>query len=478
MGRANGIKDRYGLPLSTTSTTAAERYEEGVDLLMAQDYGPEEKFQQAIDADEGFALPYAAMATMLILRMRMDEAKESIRRAQSLSTDITTREQRSVEGMGLYVNGLGPKAVALIREHLAEYPRDALMLTMAWRMYLQGCSGAGVPDYPQQLFGLMKGLESQYPDDDWAFLARYSFAHHETGRLEEARRLGERSVELRSNAVASHSVAHVFFETGDHSGGSRFLGDWIPSYDQRAPFHVHLSWHLALFELAMGHYQRALTLYEDEIRPSVVEKSPTSLMDSGSLTWRLRIYGEAAPPSSVEEVRDQAAALVQGPGPAFRDVHAALAFAAAGDDGNMSRLMDMLREAAEKGNAQAGEVTLPIVRGISAFAGGDYDETVRLIEPVWTQHTRMGGSHAQREVFEDTLLEAYLRSEQFEKAEDLLRARLKRRPSARDAFWLGRAQAGTAGASASFQEASQRWQDADPDSPELAALSTLSGNAD
>jgi len=49
---------------------------------------------------------------------------------------------------------------------------------------------------------------------------------------------------------------------------------------------------------------------------------------------------------------------------------------------------------------------------------------------------RIGGSHAQREVFEDSLIVAYLRSGQSAKAASLLRARLGRRPLARDEAWL------------------------------------------
>ena len=50
---------------------------------------------------------------------------------------------------------------------------------------------------------------------------------------------------------------------------------------------------------------------------------------------------------------------------------------------------------------------------------------------------RIGGSHAQREVFEDALIVAYLRSGQSAGAARLLRSRMDRRPSARDAGWLG-----------------------------------------
>jgi hypothetical protein len=83
-----------------------------------------------------------------------------------------------------------------------------------------------------------------------------------------------------------------------------------------------------------------------------------------------------------------------------------------------------------------------MVQGIVDFAQGAYAQSARWLEPVCPQLVRIGGSHTQREVFEDTLLEAYLRAEQFDKAEAMLAERLVRRASARDTFWLGRVQAG------------------------------------
>ena len=279
-----------------------------------------------------------------------------------------------------------------------------------------------------------------------------------------------------TSGVASHSVAHVFFETGDHSGGGVFLSDWLSGYDRRAPFHVHLSWHQALFELAQGRYAAAVGIYENDIRPSVLQRSAASLADSTSLMWRLRVYGGDNPPYSIDEIRDQASVAADQPGPAFRDAHAALAFAASDDESLFKGLSDRLSESSNNGDALAREITLPLVKGIGAFAGGEYDEAVRLIEPVFPQLARIGGSHAQREVFEDTLLEAYLRAEQYDKAEEMLRARLKQRTSVRDSFWLSRVQAGSDSASAaerSLADVKQRWQHADSNSPEMAAINRL-----
>jgi uncharacterized protein HemY len=95
---------------------------------------------------------------------------------------------------------------------------------------------------------------------------------------------------------------------------------------------------------------------------------------------------------------------------------------------------------------------------------------------VQDQIMRVGGSNAQREVFEDTLLQAYLRAGHLDRAEALLRRRLDRRPSARDYFWLGRAELDTgerASAERDLRRAHELWNHADSTSPELAALENV-----
>jgi hypothetical protein len=207
----------------------------------------------------------------------------------------------------------------------------------------------------------------------------------------------------------------------------------------------------------------------------------TALNDSAALLWRWSLYSGTIPPAPLEEVRDLAAPAAARPGPAFRDAHAALAFAVAGDEVYMGQMIDRLRALADQGDALAREVTRPLVRGIHTFAQGAYGEAVRPMEPLFDtprldQLARIGGSHAQREVFEDTMLEAYLRAEQFEQAAAMLRTRLQRRASVHDLFWLGRAQVSSRQPEtvrASLHEVTQRWHDADPGSPERTTLNRL-----
>src|SRR5262249_58916629 len=95
------MQDRYGLPLTTSSTVAAERFIEGLDLLLEQNFGPEAQFTQAIEADPGFALAHSALAYMLHLRVQVTEARACAQQAQSLAPGLSRREQRQIEVIAL-----------------------------------------------------------------------------------------------------------------------------------------------------------------------------------------------------------------------------------------------------------------------------------------------------------------------------------------------------------------------------------------
>jgi hypothetical protein len=91
------------------------------------------------------------------------------------------------------------------------------------------------------------------------------------------------------------------------------------------------------------------------------------------------------------------------------------------------------------GKLAPGSSAIDICRGVRAFAAGDNDNAIHLLEPVMSEVVRFGGSHAQRELWEDTLIVAYLRGGYGDKANRLISTRLERRPSARDEAWARQA---------------------------------------
>ena len=138
MPHSSQMQDRYGLPLTTRSTRATEHFVEGLDLLLGQNFGPEEHFTQAIEADPGFALAHSALAYMFHLRAEVAEARECVQQAQALAAGASRRERQQVEAIALFITGQGPRAYALIREHLGYYPRDRWMLRVAPRRGVLG----------------------------------------------------------------------------------------------------------------------------------------------------------------------------------------------------------------------------------------------------------------------------------------------------------------------------------------------------
>jgi tetratricopeptide (TPR) repeat protein len=433
------LADRHGYALSTRSPIAVERYDRGLDLQLSLNAGGVEGLASAVEADPTFALGHAGLAFAQWYRSNIPAAKASLQQAEALADASLPRERQHIQIVSSFIGGAGVQALPLMYEHLDAHPRDTLIIHLA----MTTTAASGRLTRHRELYDLLTRLVPAL-DDDWWFQGAYAFNLHELNLLDDARRLAESSLALNPrNAAGAHPLAHVFFESNDHAGGRSFLADWITTYDRAAPFYCHLSWHLALFELARGNTARVLELYDDAISPSV-GTARTTLVDSASLLWRYQIFGcEPKVDLPWAEVCAYAAKAAPNPGVAFMDSHAALAFVAMGDAEALARLISGL-EALAASRPLVAEVVLPLARGLEAFGQGSYQDAIRWLEPLDGQLVRVGGSHAQWEVFEDTLLQAYLRAGQFERAEALLRRRLARRSSARDVVWLEQATAGQA----------------------------------
>jgi tetratricopeptide (TPR) repeat protein len=441
------FSDRYGNELTTTSEAAAASYSEGIDRALAGNPGAEDCLQAAIEADEGFALAHIDLARLRQFQGRVPEARQHMERAQALAGGLTRREQDHITILSEAIAGNGTVAVALTREHLRDYPRDAFILNQSSGVYgLIGFSGS-ITRNDEQL-ALLQGVEHAY-GDDWWFLSALGVAHEESGDYATARGMCERSLQgFWRNGHAAHVLAHVYFETGDPDEGTAFLDGWVDGYEREAQLYTHIHWHRALFLLGIYDYERAMAIYEENIRPGASKSAALGIIaDTASFLWRCQMYGyEGDLPW--HEASEYARTAFPRRGVTFADVHCALAYAGSGDTAALGTLIDSLRERQSLGKIAAGEVVPALAEGAASFAAGDYAGAVRILEPVADEVVRIGGSHAQREIWEDTLCEAYLRAGQYGRAKGLLEQRLSRRPSLRDLEWLGRAADGLAAGSA------------------------------
>ncbi|PYM72734.1 MAG: hypothetical protein DME03_17190 [Candidatus Rokuibacteriota bacterium] len=425
------VADRYGLPLSTPSAGAAEHYQNGMDRLLSYGAGADQAFAAAVEADPGFALAHAGRALFALFQGDGATAKIAVERARTLAAGTTRRERQHVEALVTIVGGEGARGLGLIEEHVKEFPRDALLVNQAASTI--GLSGRA--DREQYRVAFVERLASDY-GEDWWFQSALGFGYHEVGRYAESRRLSELSLrQYPGNANASHNIAHVCYETVDNAGGIATLAQWLEGYDRLAPFHCHLAWHLALFELQSGRPDEALAIYERDIAGSTNPR--LAMIDGTALLWRFGVYEFPTGPLPWRHLADLAARVTR-PGFVFGDIHAALAYASIGDAAAISALIAGLEALDARGHPIARAVVLPLVRGTVAYASGDYAGALDHLEPVDGQIHRVGGSHAQWELFEETMVACQLRLGRVDDAARLLRRRLAFRPSPRDLAWIGR----------------------------------------
>ena len=136
------------------------------------------------------------------------------------------------------------------------------------------------------------------------------------------------------------------------------------------------------------------------------------MIDQSALLWRLALRGV--------DVGERWRPLAERWAPhagagnyAFNDLHAMMAFASAG----RGELAEQLRETqravlAGDGDNRAftAEVGEAAARAVQAFEAGDHATAVALLRPIRSYAHRFGGSHAQRDLLDLTLIEAAVRS--------------------------------------------------------------------
>ena len=419
------LTDQYDLALSTTSAAARDAYVEGCGLLLTLYPGAVEAFDRAIAADPGFALAHAGKAQVLMREGKVAAAREALTTATSLAATsmaggLPEREASHVAFFDLVFAGRTDAAIAALHEHLTNWPRDALVVASAANP--NGViGGSGRIGQKHQIAVLMDGLAPHYGEDFW-FLAYHAMALSEDGQLTAARPKIERSVAANpNNAHAAHGFAHVCYESGDADTARAFLSAWLTTYPREGFFHGHLSWHLSLCELQAGNWTEAQRLYQDAMALDRHSGGPQQRMsDATAFLWRSELAGHPRDEAAWRAMHDYANRALPRPGSGLADLHVILAQAVMGDDGARSReIEDLARER----RYPSGAYLPSLSRGFAAFENDDFPAAIEALAPLAGESERIGGSRAQHDLIEFTLLRAYLNADRLEEARRLLDAR-------------------------------------------------------
>jgi tetratricopeptide (TPR) repeat protein len=417
------LADRYELSLSTASAVARDAYVQGCELALTFYPGATDAFDRAIAADPNFALAHAAKAQVLLREGNVAAARAALAAAKDAGAGLSAREASHIAYFDLVFAGRTDDAIAALQAHLAAWPRDALVLATAANP--NGLIGAsGRIGQKHRIAVMMDSLAPQY-GDDWWFLAHHAMALSEDGQTAAARPKIERSVAANpNNAHGAHGFAHVCYESGEQDMARAWLSSWLTTYPRDGFFHGHLSWHLSLCELQAGNWADAVRLYRDAMVLDRHSGGPQQRMSDGAaFLWRSELAGYPRDPAAWRALHEYANSAMARPGAGLADLHVILAQAVAGDAAGLDVRARQMGDLASQGRYPSGDYLPALSRGFEAFERGDFPAAIDVLAPLAGESERIGGSRAQHDLIEFTLLKAYLEAGRLEEARRLLHTR-------------------------------------------------------
>ncbi|MGC3936282.1 tetratricopeptide repeat protein [Roseobacter sp. EG26] len=418
-------KDRYDNTLTTTSGRAASLYHTGLDRLLAGEAHMDVPFVEAIEADPGFAAAYAGLARTRQTVGDTRGAREAMASARDLAGGVTAREQSQINMLSLMMEGKGAEALEAVYAHMDQFPRDAVVAQTSSSIYgLIGFSGQ--PGREAQTLAFLSRLAPHY-GDDWWFASQYAFMFCETGQLKQAGEWIDHALAANpANAHAAHVRSHVSYEEGEVDQGIAFLKNWLPGYSKAGILHGHLSWHQALWTLQTGDIEGMWALCDDAVTPEAATGgAPLSvLVDTASLLHRAELAGVEVPKARWQAISAFAAEAFPKTGNAFVDMHAAISHAMAGETEALARIISQPA-------GPAADLTPSIARGFERMAQSDWAGAATHLKGAMADTARIGGSRAQRDLVEHSLLACLMRQGRKAEAKDLA---CLRRPVIADAY--------------------------------------------
>ena len=428
------LRDQYDLVLTTSSAAARDAYVQASGLALTFYPGAVEAYDRAIAADPRFALAHAGKAQILLRQGDAGAARAALATAKGLVSDVSAREASHIAFFDLVLAGQTEPAIEALYVHLAAWPRDALVVNSAANPNgLIG--GSGRLGQKQKIAALMDSLAPSYGDDSW-FVSYHAMSLSENGQLGLARPKIERSVAANpNNAHGAHGFAHICYESGELDAARAFLSSWLATYPRQGFFYSHLSWHLSLFEIQAGNWTEALRLYRDAMTLDRHSGGPQQkVTDGAAFLWRSELAGHPRDEAAWRALHEYANSSLPRPGNGLADLHVILTQAVMCDDSRSDTRARQIETLAREGRYPSGSYLPDLARGFMAFERQDFSGAIEALAPLAGQNERIGGSRAQHDLIEFTLLKAYLGANRLDEARHLLSVR---RPGASGVPVLG-----------------------------------------
>jgi tetratricopeptide (TPR) repeat protein len=367
---------------------------------------------------------------------RLDIAGKYYGQAKAAMGKGTEREQLFTAAvLSLHDNEISA-ALKTLRRLAADHPGDLFAAKLGQNLHFN------IGDDEAMLW-IAEQVIDRHKTCAYAYGMR-AFGREQTSQLALAEEDGRRATEMqRKEPWAHHAVAHVMLTQGRHDEGIKWMQELSNEWDDRNSFmFTHNWWHQALFFLEREDFLTPLKLYDEKVWG--VDKSYSlDQVNAISLLWRLEQLGVDVGDRWRDLGKHVAARSFINDQP-FYDMHYGYALARGNQHAALERLVAgmerMAHDAPDLTREAWAEVALPATRGFISIAEGDYKEAVRWLSAARPRFQEIGGSHAQRDLFELAWLTSLLEAGDYDIARPALEARVAfRQDVPMDARLLARA---------------------------------------
>jgi tetratricopeptide (TPR) repeat protein len=423
---AKAFADRWGVPVRAASADAVALLDVAIEDLATLGGDPVADADAAVAADDGLILGHIYRAYLQLYGTTpQGNATASEILSQLDGTAMGEREAHHLRAARSWVAGDWEATTRALERALLRDPRDLLALKVVQDLYfflgsrleLRDAAARVLPAWPREQpgWGYVQGI--------------YAFGLEENADYRQAESRARAALDHNPKDVWSvHALAHVFEMEGSQRDGVKFLtstaGDWSASF-----FAVHNWWHRGLYHLELGEIDEALALYDDSIR-AVRSIDWLDVVDAAALLWRLSLFGVDVT-ERAERLAADIDAVVGTPLYVFNDWHAVMAFGLAGDHARNELVIAANRHLTAPTNRRAAEQAgLDLLEAFSAFAAGRPERAIDLLTAIRPRANAVGGSHAQRDIIDLTLIAAAARAGDDALARALVTERVARKPTA------------------------------------------------
>jgi len=428
--------DQFGYEVTLSDSDALEAWNKTVTAFLAHGKATPDHLAATLELTPSFALGHAARGLFCMLLGRSElqaTAREclSIAEASAATEPVTSRELAVIGALRDWLDGWPTAAANRLDIALKANPSDAFLLKLvhAVRFVLGDSEGMRT-----SIEGVIDAYGADHPATGYV-LGCHAFSLEETGDYRLAEAAGRRGIDLAADdAWGLHAVAHVHDMTGRAEEGAAWLEARPEGWAHCNNFGYHVWWHLALMYLDRGDTDRVLSLYDMEIRRDKTDDY-RDISNAVSLLSRLEINGVNVG-SRWDELAQLSDKRADDGCNVFADLHYLLALLNGGRRMGAERLITGLK-ARSRGTGDLARISsdagLPTALGLEQYRKGNYCSAFQLLTSARGDLQMIGGSHAQRDVFERITVDAAIRAGMPEEAEKVLRDRSRKR-GALDSF--------------------------------------------